>query len=55
MFKKLNFSFLVAFLCGVAFSTYAQEDIEGSIANVEPVIGVPTSRKDCKNRSQFIQ
>ena len=30
MFKKLNFSFLVAFLCGVAFSTYAQEDIEGS-------------------------
>jgi hypothetical protein len=33
----------------------AQEDIEGSIANVEPVIGVPTSKEDCKNRSQFIQ
>jgi hypothetical protein len=32
----------------------AQEDIEGSIANVEPVIGVPTSKEDCKNRGQFI-
>jgi OOP family OmpA-OmpF porin len=30
MLKKLNFSLLIAFLCCVAFSTYAQDDVEGS-------------------------